>query len=77
MGDVYLMSGNSDLLPYCLLHRIRLGKKCRNITYIFPECPVVGGGGEGVYGPLLEQAAGHHVDLYLLQDVPQHLVTRL
>ena len=52
-------------------------KKCRNITYIFPECPVVGGGGEGVYGPLLEQAAGHHVDLYLLQDVPQHLVTRL
>lgn len=38
-----------------------------------PECPVVGGVGEGVQGPLLQHAAGHHVALHLLQDVPQDL----
>lgn len=39
-----------------------------------PEGPVIGGVREGVEGPLLQHAAGHHVALHLLQDVPQDLV---
>ena len=46
-------------------------------TYVLAEGPVVGGVGEGVRGPLLEQAAGHHVHLDVLEYVPQHLVTGL
>lgn len=38
-----------------------------------PEGPVVGGIGERVQGPLLQHAAGYHVALHLLQDVPEHL----
>jgi len=40
------------------------------------EGPVVGGVGEGVQGPLLEHAAGHHVALNLLEDVSKDLGDR-
>lgn len=40
------------------------------------EGPVVGGVGEGVQGPLLEHAAGHHVALNLLEDVAKDLGDR-
>ena len=41
-----------------------------------PEGPVVGGAGDGVQGPLLQHAAGHHVALHLLEDVSQDLQRR-
>ena len=46
-------------------------------AYVLAEGPVVGGVGEGVRRPLLEQPARHHVDLYFLQDISQHLQTQL
>lgn len=43
----------------------------------FPKGPVISGGLECVDRPLLQQTPGHHVTLYILQNVPQYLVTRL
>ncbi len=69
-----------DHIKQKLLYWVLLVKRCnwqRHGTYIFAERPVIGSIGERMHGPLLQQTAGDHIDLDLLQDLPQDLVTGL